>query len=208
MTDRELLELAAKAAEYVIESFTDDGAWVYEAGASKNADGEYPIFFWRPRHDDGDALRLAVKLGIDIGDWNQYQRGFAFLRYNGGLEFWDDDKDPCAATRRAIVSAAASIRKGYEMTDCRLADEVVYFGGVQDGAESQKELIESLRQQLADTKNQVNQLNSMMRDKGFGQGEIDIMGWYEQQITLHECVHRQITANENLLRQQLANAEL
>lgn len=63
--------------------------------------------------------------------------------------------------------------------------------------------IESLRQQLAERKDQVNQLNSIMRDKGFGQGEIDLMGWYEQQITLHECVHRQITANENLLRQQL-----
>jgi hypothetical protein len=33
----------------------------------------------------------------------------------------------------------------------RLAIEAAYFGAVQDGVESQQELIESLRQQLADS---------------------------------------------------------
>ena len=42
--------------------------------------------------------------------------------------------------------------------------------------------IKSLRQQLAASKKEVNQLNGMMRDKGFGQGEIDTMGWHEEQL--------------------------
>ena len=50
-------------------------------------------------------------------------------------------------------------------------------------------IIESLRQQLAEANDQVNQLNNMMRDKGFGQGEIDTMGWYEQQLA--ECQARE-----------------
>jgi hypothetical protein len=91
MTDRELLEPAAKAAGYVIESFTEDGVWVYEAGSSKNVDGEYPIFLWRPRHDDGDALRLAHK-----------------LRLLSDVEVWPMTLE---ATRRAIVQAAAEIGK-------------------------------------------------------------------------------------------------
>jgi hypothetical protein len=102
MTDRELLELAAKAARYDL-CYRKDGAVSIDM-----------IHEWNPLNDDGDALRLAVKMGIEIGDWNQYQRGFAFLRYNGGLEFWDDDKDPYAATRRAIVMVAVEIGRGME----------------------------------------------------------------------------------------------
>lgn len=36
------------------------------------------------------------------------------------------------------------------MSDNRLADEAAYFGAVQDGVDSQQELIESLHQQLKD----------------------------------------------------------
>ena len=50
MTDRELLEAAAKAAGYVH----------YHPG-----DGFYQT--WNPLTDDGDALRLAVKLGLQSG---------------------------------------------------------------------------------------------------------------------------------------------
>lgn len=53
MTDRELLELAAKAAghNYYMDSF---GVHQIDSGR------------WNPLYDDGDALRLAVKLGVDI----------------------------------------------------------------------------------------------------------------------------------------------
>ena len=53
-TDRELLELAAKAAGWNI-SETPFGQW--------RRDEKY---WWDPLTDDGDALRLAVKLRLDI----------------------------------------------------------------------------------------------------------------------------------------------
>ena len=64
-TDRELLELAAKAAGLAV-------LWpVMRAGAAPVAILEDSIVntvptFWSPLTDDGDALRLAVKLGIDV----------------------------------------------------------------------------------------------------------------------------------------------
>jgi hypothetical protein len=53
---------------------------------------------WNPLTDDGDALRLAVKLDLSIDD--------ACVIYSDGAS---DDR--YAATRRAIVRAAASIRR-------------------------------------------------------------------------------------------------
>ena len=64
MTDRELLELAAKAA--AIKVLIDP------SGAMRNCTGLHPasnIFSaptWNPLTDDGDALRLAVKLGMVV----------------------------------------------------------------------------------------------------------------------------------------------
>ena len=107
MTDIEPLELAAKAAGY----------WVCEPLRY----GEFRVclpeqhhlsFAWNPITDDGDALRLAVKLRqmhIDINiestaayrnDVHGIPRQFAGEPHNG---------DPLAATRRAIVRAAAEI---------------------------------------------------------------------------------------------------
>jgi hypothetical protein len=93
MTDRELLELAAKAA----------GVIHPEVLAKHLASG------WNPLTDDGDALRLAVKLGgmLEItiaGPTTQVLRGDMLapaIETNLG--------DPCASTRRAIVRAAAEI---------------------------------------------------------------------------------------------------
>jgi hypothetical protein len=94
MTDRELLELAAKAAGY----------WAAEFNCPANL----PHKNWNPLTDDGDALRLAVKLVMTIEQWSE---GHVYVGYRhpGNFEHERHRKDPLAATRRAIVRAAAEI---------------------------------------------------------------------------------------------------
>ena len=111
MTDRELLEMASKAA---------------------GIDKDYPLVFgdrgahyWNPLIDDGDALRLAVKLGLKdyfgIEIQSTCTQCTAFepwehIQYedhnNDPYEYHNND--PYAATRRAIVRAAAEIGRGME----------------------------------------------------------------------------------------------
>jgi hypothetical protein len=93
MTDRELLEAAAKAAGVV-------GFWV-DAGSNVGSDSE-PVI-WNPLTDDADALRLAVKLGLIV------ECGRAWISRHGPMFGEDVLPDPYAATRRAIVRAAAEI---------------------------------------------------------------------------------------------------
>jgi hypothetical protein len=93
MTDRELLELAAKAAGIEINWFKRE-----------RLTGQ-----WNPLTDDGDALRLAVKLlfEIDMG------RGSIAIRHATGIKILEAfNQNPYAATRRAITRAAAEIGKG------------------------------------------------------------------------------------------------
>lgn len=65
-TDRELLELAAKAAGMAGMEYTDHFVGDYydtrngEFGMRDNSE----LSIWNPLTDDGDALRLAVKLHI------------------------------------------------------------------------------------------------------------------------------------------------
>jgi hypothetical protein len=98
MSDRELLEAAAKAAG-VVYRLHDERLFV---DGPFDSTGE-----WNPLTDDGCALRLAVKLQIDVkhyGDhvvaWWQDYFGTDRIAYDG---------DPAAATRGAIVLAAAAI---------------------------------------------------------------------------------------------------
>jgi len=100
MTDRELLELAAKAIGMA-------GYWVDGFGFRVSCDSPY---FWTPLTDDGDALRLAVKLGIGVihhQGWGQVCHPSIESRMDFQYE-----PDPCAATRRAIVRVAAEIGMG------------------------------------------------------------------------------------------------
>ena len=109
MTDKELLELAAKAAgaKWIDETFPYDGF-----GRMMLDFGDGAIE-WNPLTDDGDALRLAVKLGMHVVVDNEgglvrvYCQSFAKPEevYGGG----EQGNDPYAATRRAIVKAAAEI---------------------------------------------------------------------------------------------------
>ncbi len=90
MTDRELLERAAKAAGMAT-------AWVDDFGVfCKGMDGGQR---WNPLTDDGDAFRLAVALHIPI------EGMIAFVAERES----DWQTAPYAATRRAIVRAAASL---------------------------------------------------------------------------------------------------
>lgn len=94
MTDRELLELAAQAAGIT-------GFWV-DAGLNIRSDA-WPLI-WNPLIDDGDALRLAVKLQIHLAH-HHYGIGWVDARHIKELT----GADPYAATRRAIVRAAADM---------------------------------------------------------------------------------------------------
>lgn len=111
-TDRELLLAAAKTAGLELRGWSD--SWMDEPGASgfqlKNFDR------WNPLTDDGDALRLAVKLRIMVDpDGAIYTVATATPKGRG--EFMAHEKhreDPYAATRRAIVRAAASLAQAGE----------------------------------------------------------------------------------------------
>jgi len=85
MSDRELLELAAKAAGINIEPE------------------------WNPLTDDGDALRLAVKLKLHIERWDDC----IDVMPNYSAEYCSEEifSDPYEPTRRAIVRTAAKIGK-------------------------------------------------------------------------------------------------
>lgn len=95
--DRELLELAARAGGVVFCDGEDIyGGLILVGGHS-----------WNPLTDDGDAMRLAVKLGLLFKYMTD--RYEMFMRFY--LEELDNDLKPSEATRRAIVRAAAEIGK-------------------------------------------------------------------------------------------------
>lgn len=105
MTDRELLELAAKAAGMVVHAghqagrdalgAADVGLWVINVSTC-----------WNPLEDDGDALRLAVALKMLVN----VNTDFTHVAPGSNEDFEEFHYgDPYAATRRAIVRAAAEI---------------------------------------------------------------------------------------------------
>ena len=104
MTDRELLELAAKAAGYWVDGWIGDRFVVRDFHHAHDNDPRE----WNPLDNDGDALRLAVKLQIHVQP--DGRRAWASTRKVNATEEVGDD--PCAATRRAIVRAAAEMGKG------------------------------------------------------------------------------------------------
>ena len=106
MTDRELLQFAAKAAGYEYTQLAPLLHPKVNWGVC-TIDG-----LWNPLVDDGDALRLAVKLGmcVDCVDGSMMVEFFVKDKIKHiGIEIYTDD--PYAATRRAIVQAAAEIGK-------------------------------------------------------------------------------------------------
>ena len=100
-SDRELLELAAKALGYDVSRdahIPSGGLWISEVISGD--------FEWNPIANDGDALRLALTLNILVGVgqvWTagSQKYGAMFDGYSEGELF--------KATRLAIVRAAAEI---------------------------------------------------------------------------------------------------
>jgi hypothetical protein len=105
MTDRELIEKAAKAAGLEQGKWDEEtGCWKYQFRSPLTN-----MHLWNPLTDDGDALRLAVHLQIDIG-YGLNDRGETIVVIvDSTLEEWvTPEQDAFAATRRVIVRTAAS----------------------------------------------------------------------------------------------------
>ena len=106
MTDREMVELAAKAAGLKIEFMHE-----MHPIAFLDHDSDWPRSMFNPLFDDGDAFRLAAKLRIDVcyedndGPW--HVNAWPRMTNVGCSELAEGE----GATRRAIVRAAAEIGK-------------------------------------------------------------------------------------------------
>lgn len=113
MTDEELLRYAAKALEWVPPTRYSEKSnsllWVTESG--------YPAS-WSPFRDDADAFYLIVALDIGVhhgwtfADENVPYANVCAQHIPSKIEVGEIKGDnPRAATRRAIVRAAAEIGK-------------------------------------------------------------------------------------------------
>jgi hypothetical protein len=108
-TDRELLELAAKAMGMKDTKWT--GAHiVYMLDPSKPETTGSIGRGWNPLTDDGDAFRLAVKLCMQVECSKGYQHASVY-GHDFTISEQHNGNAPEAATRRAIVRAAAKIAK-------------------------------------------------------------------------------------------------
>lgn len=103
MNDREMLEKAAKALGAELQD--ERGRLWLKWGGSLNV--------WNPLHNDGDALRLAVRLEINVLPSME-----EVSARNPSHTAWMNercDTDPNAAARRAIVRAAAAMAPRTEL---------------------------------------------------------------------------------------------
>ena len=111
MTDRELLELAAKAAKLsVFWGHPSSDCYDHNKLYLKQDKVIYTAREWDPLEDDGDALRLAVRLnlGISIPVHKTIRADVVCFR-DSSVSAREEGNDPYAATRRAIVRAAAEV---------------------------------------------------------------------------------------------------
>ena len=101
MNDKTLLELAAKAAGIAAHTFID-GSFLHILHGQI-------VARWNPLDDDGDALRLAVMLEIELkfNDAGVAARAKYFDVWQGSMR--TDDKN--RAVRYVITKAAAEVGK-------------------------------------------------------------------------------------------------
>ena len=104
MNNRELLEMAAKAAGHYVQFSESWNDFLIEPIEMET--------IWNPLTYDDDALRLAIKLQLQIRPNGYDVMVVARLPSHIAVAEACDHKDPYAATRRAIVKAAAEIGRG------------------------------------------------------------------------------------------------
>jgi hypothetical protein len=112
MTDRELIEAAAKAAGYKVRHVCVTG--YLDIGLEREA--------WNPLVENSDAFRLYVQLRMEVAirtevdnNGDEFEEAQATCWYAQPMPFTECVRitgDPEAATRRAIVRAAAAMVKG------------------------------------------------------------------------------------------------
>ena len=116
--DKNILELAARAAGLKNYRYcpAEDGLHA----CIECDDEDDCTVVWMPHLDDGDALRLMVQLGFGIYRGHDAIRGEfceisywprKYAREKSCIEYHKDHPNQFAATRRAIVRAAAEIGK-------------------------------------------------------------------------------------------------
>jgi len=121
MSDKELLEFAAKAADIVIVRSRLDDPMSKDFLVENSRRNEFQAAGpWNPLTDDGDALRLAVKLNLRLECMTLQTAASTFDRkisepvdhtIDKERVRWPFEQCPYAATRRAIVRAATEIGK-------------------------------------------------------------------------------------------------
>jgi hypothetical protein len=117
MTDRELLEKAARAAGLKYEHrYVAPDAAQFRGLLLRPAYANHTPEFWNPLTDDGDALRLEAALLIDTRWFKNSVKASALPDSGEWLamasEVFNENSDTStksAAKRRAIVRAAAAI---------------------------------------------------------------------------------------------------
>lgn len=110
MSDVELLELAAKAAGLRHIQYTND--YDGRMGLMQCDEHGRHTYAWNPLLDDGDAFRLAVKLSLLVMPY-PLDNGVRVTRLDqpDTIVSYGSPPNPFAATRRAIVRAAAEVAK-------------------------------------------------------------------------------------------------
>lgn len=127
MTDRELLELAAKAywgdeIDDVCSVEWDESCQciAYTHAGNQDHNGNDQTFIWNPHTDDGDSRRLQVALSIDLrfgvsGNFGPYVHARTEVDRGGVIDFHECYRwvslhpDANAAVRRAVLEVAAAI---------------------------------------------------------------------------------------------------
>lgn len=107
MTDREMLELAAKAAKLPVDqSSNGTGRFITLLDGAN-----WPRSRFEPLVDDGDSLRLAVRLGMLISINSGCQSTGVSCHFGQRIFSIQvpHSPNPGSATRRAIVQVAAMI---------------------------------------------------------------------------------------------------
>lgn len=108
-TDRELVLLAAKAIGRKVDRIAEDAV---NFGGLFFEDHDREAYAWNPLVDDGDALRLAANLRLQVKPGKHLGDGCTVETQRDGIAgctaFYDD---PSEQMRYAIARAAAEIGK-------------------------------------------------------------------------------------------------